>query len=396
MQILAQHGYGEGEKVSRGLEHGLLDGVVIGPKNIRLSALKGKIDGWEKNSPQARILFDPQYYATVVAQEEGARLGYLVSDYSDYFSPKTYKDLRRERNIRDELNKALSFQLENLKLSEAIVPGIMIQDGLHSESSSIAKNFLEIGAEEAKESGNDAFLTLALGQSCFREMSALVDFVDEVTGFDLPVKGIYLLVETSRHLGANPWYIPEILKGRMYLNYAFAQAGFEVINGFSMFSSPFLSAVGATGISCGWFDTLRYFSLDPFRASVGGGHRPNRRYLSKALWSRLDLATIAPDLGRNHWIMNEYSGDSRFESGEADECDEALQHWHALQVMSESILNQQGVSARLQFLWDSLNQAEIHRSHLPALSLPKFKDQIDGCRTALRGFCELAELPLSL
>ena len=396
MNILAQHGFGDGTKIEAGLGHGLIQGAIISPRDIKLSSLKAKIESWKTVQPDCHILFDPQFYASLIAQEPGARLGNLSAEYSAYFAPKQYKDIRREKKIAVEIQSVIEFQQNELGLSEFILPGIMIQDGLLSESASIAKLFLEVGDEftQSKNIHQHSWHTLVLGKSCFRNIRYLEDLVDEITGYGLEVQGFYLLAETTRSSESNPWFDADVLLGQMYLTYALTQAGYKVINGYSMLPATYLAAVGSDTTSSGWFDTLRYFSLDRYREQSGGGKRPNRRYFSKALWSRLDMASISAYLDRYGWILNGYDDDAKFKEGEANDTDEVLQHWHAVQLACNEVVSKSSIEERIQFLMAELTVAEQYRSRLLTLSMPHFQEQVAQCRSALHRFAELAEISL--
>jgi hypothetical protein len=384
--ILAQHGYSEGDKIEKGLEKGYIQGCIFNPKDISLQALKEKI----VNYPKSETYFDPLFYASIIAQQYGSksRLGKLMSDYS-YFSPKQYRDLRREKYIREEIEKCLSFQ-NSINLENFILPNILIQDGLSSESSAIAKNFLEIGSEIANEQSlqDNSFLTLALGRSCFSNLEMLIGFVDEITGFNLNVKGFYLLAETTKDSASDPWYFSETLQAQMYLTYALSQAGYKVIHGFSIMSAPFLFAAGCSSVAFGWYDTLRYFSLDRFipRNENERGQKPNRRYLSKKLWHRIKSSEAAsfPLLRDEPLYIDPDSTDT----------DEILQHWQTVGDICGEIKKIKSYTGRLVFLLNWLEQSKIYKSEL-LIPISKFDNQYRNCRLAINGFAEFAEIPLS-
>ena len=78
MKLFAQHGAQTGEKITEGLTQGLLDGAVFSPRDIALDTLRAKLDAMATNHPTAERLFDPQYYAVFLADNQDARLGYLA------------------------------------------------------------------------------------------------------------------------------------------------------------------------------------------------------------------------------------------------------------------------------------------------------------------------------
>jgi hypothetical protein len=390
--ILAQHGYSAADKIDIGLKENCIQGCIFNPKDIGLQELKEKITKLSKNNPNAEVYFDPLFYASIPAQQNGdkSRLGKLLSDYS-YFSPKQYRDLRRERYVEKEIKKCLDFQ-NSINMKNFIVPNIVIQDGLASETSAIAKNFLEIGSEVAKEQGirKQCLLTLALGQSCFRNAKILEDFIDEITGFNLDIKGFYLLTETTKSSGNNPWFLKDILKFQMYLTYALRQANYNIIHGFSAMSAPFLFAAGCNSVAFGWYDTLRYFSLDRFIPRIEGemARRPNRRYLDRNLWHRIESSKAA-----SYPLLYK---DSTYIKPDSTDAEEILQHWKVVRDICEEIEKIKSYPEKLKFLLDWLKKTEIYRTKLEAFPISYFESQVRNSRSAIYEFAELAEIFLPI
>jgi len=402
MPVLAQHGFGAGSKIQTALANGYVDGCIFSPKDIPQEKLLAAIADINKLKNKAEVYFDPQYYATTIAQEPNAKLGYLASEYTYYFSSKTLRELRREKNVSREAEKVIRFQKETLHLSKIIAPNILIQDGLNSASSSISKNFLEICAEEANEASvsRQTLLTLALDQSCFRRSQDLLDLVDEITGMNLDVKGFYILVETSKEDGPNPWFTPELLAGQMYLAYALSQNGYEVVFGYSFLPAPYLWAAGANSIACGWFNTLRYFSMNRFRDLSKGGRKANRRYLSNAAWLPMEwtqVQTLNPVLN----LMNGLKTDGLFTSPQGEKRpndeDEILQYWDTLQNKGKNISNEPSIEARTQQLLENLKKQTVTLASIRSIGrIPYADEMLRNCQRSLALFAEFAEFTLTV
>jgi hypothetical protein len=393
MPIIAQHGSKEGGKITTGLEKGIISGTIMSPRDLTQSSLKSKIDELSQFPGAPLILFDPQFYATLIVKEPGARMGNLLSEYAEYFSDKQIKDLRREKQIVEAVDKVYRFQNKISGLTGTILPNIMIEDGLRSESANIAKLFLEVSDEFTLNTGisSNAWLTLALGNSCFRNTKDLEDLANEITGIELHAKGIYLLCETTPGNGVNPWYEPHVLAGMMYLNYVLSSSGYNVINGYSFKNAPYLAAAGGAVFGSGWYNTSRYFSLDRYRASGGMARRPNRKYMSRALWTRLDFATIRPFFDTFPWLLNGNKTDELFLSDNPSDDDECQQHWETVQTFLNEVLSFANVKERIAFLKQELIKSKQFRSKIIALSMPNFEDQVRDLQTALIRFDELAE-----
>ena len=402
MPVLAQHGFGAGSKIQTALANGYVDGCIFSPKDIPQEKLLAAIADINKLKNKAEVYFDPQYYATTIAQEPNAKLGYLASEYTYYFSSKTLRELRREKNVSREAEKVIRFQKETLHLSKIIAPNILIQDGLNSASSSISKNFLEICAEKANEASvsRQTLLTLALDQSCFRRSQDLLDLVDEITGMNLDVKGFYILVETSKEDGPNPWFTPEVLAGQMYLAYALSQNGYEVVFGYSFLPAPYLWAAGANSIACGWFNTLRYFSMNRFRDLSKGGRKANRRYLLNAAWLPMEwtqVQTLNPVLN----LMNGLKTDGLFTSPQGEKRpndeDEILQYWDTLKNKEKNISNEPSIEARTQQLLENLKKQTVTLASIRSIGrIPYADEMLRNCQRSLALFAEFAEFTLTV
>lgn len=399
MGVLAQHGFGGGIKVEEALDKGYIDGCIYSPKDIQLSKLKEKID---LLPPKADIYFDPQYYATIIAQEPNAKLGNLVSDYAGYFSGKNFRELRREKNVAAEVEKTILFQKNELNLHNIIVPNILLQDGLNSASSNIAKTFLEIGSEIASDLNvnQNALLTFALDQSCFRNTQELLDLADEITGLGLETKGFYILVETSKEDGVNPWFIPEVLAGQMYLAYALAQNGYRVVYGYSFLPSPYLWVAGAKDVASGWFNTQRYFSLNKFRDIGASGRKANRRYFSDCLWLPVEWTQVQSFRSVVD-LMNGFGTDELYlhpsDEKRPNETDEVLQYWETLKKKEMELHSLRNTVTKVEYLLDCIEKQNVVLTQFKRIGRLPFGDEIlRNCQRSLYLFAELAELSLSV
>lgn len=398
MAVLAQHGFGSGSKISEAINRGYIDGCIFSPRDLPLEKMKEKIAKLDGTT----IFFDPQYYAAMVAQEPEAKLGCLVSDYGAYFSGKNIRELRREKNVGEVAEKVLTFQKDNLNLANIIAPNIVIQDGLNSASSNISKTFLEICSEKSRGIGLNAetFLTLALDQSCFRDSQNLIDFVDEITGLGLEAKGFYILVETTKENGANPWFVPEILAGQMYLAYALSQNGYEVMFGYSFLPAPYLWAAGASGVASGWYNTLRYFSLNKYRDSKSMARKANRRYFSNCLWQPIEWTQVQSFNALIN-LMNGFETDLLYthpsEEKRPNETDEALQYWETLKRKEQELSKITTIEKKVEFLLNNLKQQTIALTNFKRIGrLPYSEETIRNCQRSLSLFVDLAELSLSI
>ena len=94
--------------LSVGLADGLIDGVIYGAKDIAAGSVAEELREMARDHPAEVRLFDPQYYACLVAAEPGARLGALAgTEGYPYFGTRRRRDLERERQVASDLESCL-------------------------------------------------------------------------------------------------------------------------------------------------------------------------------------------------------------------------------------------------------------------------------------------------
>lgn len=123
MQLFAQHGAQEGEKINEGFARDLLDGVIYSPRDVSLETLQAKLDLLAKAHPHADRLIELQYYSIFLNGTEEARLGYLLEDCSAYFQQRRRVQLERETQVQQDLKASFKFQT-GLPVTAIIAPNI--------------------------------------------------------------------------------------------------------------------------------------------------------------------------------------------------------------------------------------------------------------------------------
>ena len=127
MSILAQCGFGRGDKIERALEAGSIDGVIMSPRDESEERLRGSVQGWEQDYPQAMVLFDPQFYAATLSAPRDGHLG----EY-DYYAANS--GLSRTQfspsKLRRYVEQCLGYQHCSLGsgLSYLVSPTILFDD----------------------------------------------------------------------------------------------------------------------------------------------------------------------------------------------------------------------------------------------------------------------------
>ncbi|MBS0657751.1 MAG: hypothetical protein JSR82_05820 [Verrucomicrobia bacterium] len=343
MQLLAQHGYGNGNKVQRGLDDGLIDGVIFGAKDIAPQKLAESLEQVQESHPECVRLFDPQYYATLLAAQPGARLGWLFGqDSYTYFQARRRRDLEREGQVLDDLRTVLDFQCR-LPVSALIAPNIVIRRSFDSLEATVAKTFLRNAASSVSELGDvrPLYATLAISSAALADRIELQNFLQEVTEIEDPPTGFYLLLERPDNSITSALTEPDLLSRWMLVNHVLKLTGFQVINGYTDVLSPYLGAAGADAVAAGWFNTLKCFSLKKFEPVSDFARRPVTRYLSKALLKSIRSTELHDLRGPFPDVLNGLPTDDAYDPEEGstpDGISEVLQNWDGIRMMNELVV----------------------------------------------------------
>jgi hypothetical protein len=399
MKLYAQHGAHAGEKIQLGLEHAILDGVIFGAKDIRPQTLVDKLSQLSGEFPEADLMLDPQYYATLLAGQPGVRLGYLVGDPSyAYFSARRRQDLERESRVQRDLRSVLEYQA-GLPVTAAIAPNIVIRRSFDSIEGTIAKRFLGNAAEVWRSVGDDrpVYATVAISNTALNNFDELQVFLQEITELEDPPDGLYLLLEkgdsdTSAYLTE-----PDVLSRWMFLNYSLRINGLEAINGYTDALIPYIAASGASSFATGWYNTQKNFSLKKFEPTSGFARRPVSRYMSRPLLKSI-RANELDDLREMFEIMNELPCDDLYDQDDGSSTDsngEALQNWEALRSMSE-LSDPEDTPGSLASCREALDTAEALyvaiQNYGYTLRDRSSRVHLDLLREELDAFEELAEI----
>lgn len=361
MQLLAQHGFGNGDKIARALNEGLVTGAIFSAKDISPSKLAETLAEMEAYYPQSVRLFDPQFYAALIAGQPGARLGHLDGEAHPYFEARRRRELEREPQVLADLQSVISYQQE-LPVSAIITPNIAIRRSFDSVEGTISKNFLRNAAQVAIELGESrpVYATLTISLPALTDRIELQNFLQEITELDNPPTGFYLLLEKPDSGISATLTESGVLSRWMLLNHTLKTSGFRVINGYTDALSFYVGAAGADAVATGWYNTLKTFSLKKFEPVSDFARRPVPRYFSRALLKSIrhtelhDLRHPFPE------ILNGLPCDDYYDEEEGsapDSIGEALQNWEGIGTMNE-IVHSGNVAASLATCRDALDAAE--------------------------------------
>ncbi len=401
MKLYAQQGYGTGsgenDRISAGLAAGHIHGAIISPKDFAHDRAMTLLEQIEGDFPDADRLFDPHWYASILAYDPDSRMGKLISDDYTYFEARRRSQMESESQVRADLEACLAFQAQ-MPLTAAIAPGIVIRQRFNSAEAVIAKNFIR-NARVAWDSVGDnrpLYATLAIDAEALQDRLALEEFLSEITILDTPPDGFYILVHNPTS-GIPPELVdPRTLAGWMLLNHSLNLNGFEVINGYSDILSPFLVAAGGTAGATGWFNTQKVFSLDRFAPPSPGGRRPVYRYLSTRLLNSIRFDELQLLRDRFPEVLNGLVTDQFYDPENGSMPDgqlqEILQTWDAITSFAPAGSSPQLSDCRSWISRASSQYEQINLSPGMRLMGRSNGDHLESIASGLQLFSELAEI----
>lgn len=402
MKLYAQQGYGTGsgvnDRITAGLAAGYIQGAIISPKDFARDRAVALMEQMKTDSPDADRLFDPQWYASILAHDPDCRMGKLVTDDYSYFEARRRSQLESEAQVRTDLKRCLSFQAA-MPVTAAIAPGIVIRQRFNSNEAVIAKNFVRNARHVWATVGDERplYVTLAMDEEALQDRHALEEFLAEITILDAPPDGFYLLVHNTTSGIAPELVDPRTLAGWMLMNHSLNLNGFKVINGYSDILTPFLAAAGGVAGATGWFNTQKVFSLDRFTPPSPGGRRPVYRYLSTRLLNSIKFDELQLLRGRFSEILNGLKTDQFYDADEKgslpdSQLQEILQTWESISSFAADGLPPKLSACRAWIETASQQYEKINFSPGMRLTGRSNGDHLDSLRDGLKLFAELAEV----
>lgn len=362
MALLAQHGYGKGMKIEKGLASGDLKGIIFSPKgdfemvNIdyarKLKLKYGYVD----------VYFDPQFY---LCNFPGDLSTGKLASYSYYESGMTRAALSRLSFLGDVCDRVFETQ-NNIGVSKYFTPTILFHD-FNDVESQIAINFAYLGIDRIKSHSEDLMVSLCINEGAFRNRESMDEFLNTITLLD--VKGFYIIIDrvagTQKFTDISPDVLVNIMK---FVNSLSIDNKFQIIMGYSdMLSLPF-AAVSNADFACGWFNSLKRFSKNSFIKTSGGKHA-KPRYTSASLMSSLLLIPELSSISRQE-LLDSVLSDSPYTEravkrpGEWSDEISCLHNWHVLNSLICEIQSYRNINDRLNCLINKIEDAGILYKYL--------------------------------
>lgn len=361
--LLAQHGWGKGDLVIKGVEAGLLDGLILSPRDEAPEKISDHVADLRKRfGSKLQVLFDPQLYALTIPNH---RIGTLPDYYPGLNPGLSRADLSSPKRVRKAVTEILKLQ-QGLGVSRLIAPSVLLSS-FRDPWSQIALSLAEqsIEAASALTKAPPLYISLVMDENALLAHDALDEFLDIITAWD-EVTGFYVVMRPND--AGFPAIIQDgAIAGLVYMTHVLAKVNdFEVVAGYSDLVGTLLHAAGATHTASGWFNSLRQFSLARFQPA-GGGRQPRPRYTSGPLMSTIlvipELETIQR-VSRVRAVLSGTAYDQAFATTRAGAVTWAkptphLHHWAVLRQLAEHVRTPRTSRARLAAAEQLVTQAGV-------------------------------------
>lgn len=343
MKLYAQHGFGPSDKLARGAEDRLIDGVVLSSRYLTPEAAAKSGEELRSINADFDILLDPEYYAMQQIGMPNAHLGRLAEEgrWPHFVAHRPSEFLAKPSRIQTVLQAAYQAQ-DMVGCSCFIAPNIYVSRSFDSIESAVALSFITHAKAIAGDMalGAPIFATLCVTRDALMNQHEFEAFLTTLTAIEPKPDGIYLLVSAGSadeqgRSSRSDIIIPEVIGNWMLLNYSLTLNGMRVINGCSDLLSPLLAIAGGEAGASGWWSNLQFFSIGRYIRNEGGGRQPLRRYISTRLLNRVTVNEREAFVALIPEIANGLSMDVCYEGREPSQTEESLQSWQAIASLNE-------------------------------------------------------------
>ncbi|MEA5093177.1 hypothetical protein SDC9_22232 [bioreactor metagenome] len=389
MKLYAQHGYGKGSKIEKGIAEKIISGIILSPKAENPDKIKELIEQTKTQNCSVDILFDPQFYICAFAGE--LSIGKL-SNYPYYASGLTRIQLSVPSNVHRYVKEVIEFQQNILALSKIISPTILFDtfDGTHSQIS-VSLAYESISMVDADK----LFISLCINENAFRNLNAMDEFLNVLSLFE--VKGFYITIERSNNDANQLAFDGEILSNIMYFCYVLSTINeFEVILGYTDLLLIPLITTGISASACGWHNGQKIFSESNFQLKTGGRHAI-KKYTSNKLLNSITIIpemTTIKDLNKLDMIMSATKYDSFLQPmpDPANWTDEisCLENWEALNSLVCEVNLLPTIKEKVKYITSKIKNANTLYEQLDSFLFMQSSRQkhLDNWLSAIEMFSE--------
>jgi len=352
--LFVQDGHGPGTKVTSSLKKGLADGLILEPRTKSSTTIAKYIEAIQDEYPEKRILFDPQFFASVIKADTYGKLNSypyfkLLNSASD-FTPK---------KLEQYVKETIDYQCD-LGLTEIISPAL-IMDSFDSREQIINAGMYELSENMICILGSNLklYLSLPINELALQQKEQLLEFLNTIT--NSKVYGFYIFIDRVRSDNLQ-WTDPQRLANVMYIVNVLKDNNYDVIVGYVDMYSILLKAAGASIVANGWNKKQKHFTKDRFKQSRGGLRK--NKYTSIQLLNSIfideELQPIYQAGLIDDVIMNGAT-DSKLRNSPASQewtqGEEVMHYWTVIKTVMTEIESKDSINKRLDYLKKIINNA---------------------------------------
>lgn len=396
MSVLAQHGYGKGDKIERALSAGDASGVILSPRDESPENMATFVRRLRADYQRAVLFFDPQFYVSTITAARSGRL----PEYDYFRGELQYRDFIEPSAVSKRVHATLRYQAD-LDVTHFCAPTVAI-DSFGDRWSSVA---LSMAAEAIRyharlRDPRPLLVSLVFSDAACRSSESVEEFLDLLT--DLECHGFYIILKRDAAASILHQNIePTVLGSLQYFAHVLSTLNdYETYFGYSDLLALPLHAAGATASACGWQLGLRRFTFARFEPA-SGGRQPRQRYTSLPL---LNCVFVNPELdaiqsaGKLDEVLTGTSFDDRFRTRRPSSTAwpndlSALHHWASLRQGVDAIARHGQTIDRIRQLERLIDTAErlystLHRS----VPFETTASHLAEWRNGVRDFAQRADL----
>jgi hypothetical protein len=356
MSLLAQHGFGKGDKTQRGLDGRHIAGVILSPHDEHRTDLGAYVAELAASARRPQIIIDLQVYVSLLP---GANEGKLP-EYPYYHSNLSLRDFTA-RNIQRYVREALDFQ-RVLPVTHIVSPSI-IQESFSDRTSQVALSLAQESIEYwsgIQGETRPLLISVVFSENALSTHDQVAEFLDTVSLYE--TAGFYMVIDRNDTVYSQD-FNRERLSEFLKIIYSLARSHFRVVCGYSDFLGGIYTAFGAEATATGWNQKLRRFNSSKFIPSRGG--RPARdRYSSLPLLNSIFLTELdaCQDAGYLRTVLSNTPHDRIFDGTSSpsglswSQVTATLHHWATIASLQAQASGAQ-IRDRLQTISRMITQA---------------------------------------
>lgn len=351
-KLLAQHGAAKGKKIDIAMESGFLEGVIFAPREERIVSI---FEYCNKSNELNRTntFLDPQlYYSTF----DGDIFKYLESGI-DYPVKITRRDWRKK-------SPELMTYLETHAKNSEIISDSLITPGFYIQNLDWRFDYCLDIYQYCYETYNFKryYLSLLIDSSFFHSKSDVDEMLEDIIENIDNKDGIYLTICNEKTQEKNYEYFDaQNLANILYFIYTLQRNGFKIATGYTFVNSVLFAMLNTEYVASGWFNNIRKFSKDRFEETESMGRR-KKRYLSLPLYTYITFEDInnVKNLIDGRRLLSGCNIDNLVLDNQdsISFVDLEQQYWQALSIKINEINELVGLSNKITFLLDDLNEAK--------------------------------------